>query len=343
MDYIYIDTSIFESDNFLEGSRINSILELSEEGYIRIVLPAVTYNEIKNRIRKGTKEAFDGLRNKTRILRNAPSIKTYFSDIDTLKVEAELIKVFEERISKAKSIIIPYPTINIEDVFENYYENKFPFGKKDKKHEFPDAFALVSLEEWCKVGKRTCHILSNDKDLLNYKSKSLIIENYEEYVNKKLKERETIQHKETRLKLAKKLYKEKKEDLIEEIELWVTNQVDDERFYFEYVDNADIYNIDIQKIKVEMLDYQFTSITNHGIKFETEAEISFRIELEVEDVETGYYDSIDKEWYARETRKERIDVELNIPIQLEVDFPEAGDDYSDIKIYEINNNKKLRI
>lgn len=42
MDNIFIDTSIFESNNFLESKRIDQILKLGEEKHIQILLPAVT-------------------------------------------------------------------------------------------------------------------------------------------------------------------------------------------------------------------------------------------------------------------------------------------------------------
>ncbi len=56
MDYIYIDTSIFEANNFLERHRINEIFKLAEEKELGIVLPAITYNEVKSRAIKTSKK-----------------------------------------------------------------------------------------------------------------------------------------------------------------------------------------------------------------------------------------------------------------------------------------------
>ena len=52
MDIIFIDTSIFESNNFLESDRIKEVYKLAERGEIKVVLPELTYDEILNRISK---------------------------------------------------------------------------------------------------------------------------------------------------------------------------------------------------------------------------------------------------------------------------------------------------
>src|ERR1700722_838901 len=152
MDNIYIDTSIFEANNFLEGKRINEILKLSEEKNISILLPSVTYFETKNRAIKNIKEAiqkFKSYRDNTRILRNVESISNKFEHIDEDLCIKEFLTIFENRLIKANCLIIEYPTLNIKEVFDKYFKNEFPFSKGDKKHEFPDAFALLSVELWC--------------------------------------------------------------------------------------------------------------------------------------------------------------------------------------------------
>ena len=72
MDYVFIDTSVFESENFLMGNKINSLFSLAQSDEIIILLPQLTYEEIKNRIRKRCKESFEYLKeNKYLVLKNA--------------------------------------------------------------------------------------------------------------------------------------------------------------------------------------------------------------------------------------------------------------------------------
>ena len=190
MDNIYLDTSIFEANNFLESKRINEILKLAEEGEIQIVLPVITYYETRNRAIKNIKEAnnrFKKYRDETRTLRNIASLKDRFEPLDEETCIKEFLEEFEARLSAANCVFLEYPLVNIGSVFEKYFGEDYPFGGGNKKHEFPDAFALLTIEAWCAKEKVKCFVFSNDKDLLNYKSNLLVIvESYEKFLDKTL-------------------------------------------------------------------------------------------------------------------------------------------------------------
>jgi len=56
---IFLDTSIFVRENFLEGKRINEFLNLSKVASINLILPIITVNEIKSRIKKQARVAIE--------------------------------------------------------------------------------------------------------------------------------------------------------------------------------------------------------------------------------------------------------------------------------------------
>lgn len=58
---LFIDTSIFVQENFLEGTRINTILYPAAQGQIRIFLSEITLNEIKVQFKRRATIAFDKL------------------------------------------------------------------------------------------------------------------------------------------------------------------------------------------------------------------------------------------------------------------------------------------
>jgi len=61
MEYVYLDTSIFEANNFFEGAKIKSFMRLNDEGHIKIVLPQLTIDEILSRLHSNVKNASAGL------------------------------------------------------------------------------------------------------------------------------------------------------------------------------------------------------------------------------------------------------------------------------------------
>ena len=66
--------------------------------------------------------------------------------------------------------------VDLRVVFEKYFMDQPPFHSENKKHEFPDAFALSMIEEYCRQKDISCYALSHDKDILAYTSPYLVAE-----------------------------------------------------------------------------------------------------------------------------------------------------------------------
>lgn len=345
MENIYIDTSIFEANNFLESKRISEIFKLAEEGQLRIVLPAITYKEVKVRASVNIKSAISRqkkFRDETRVLRNVPSIKDKYN----LEKEEDILKefngLFEDTLSKSKVLILDYPIVNISDVFEKYFNETFPFSRGEKKNEFPDAFALLSLEEWCKANHSKCFVFSNDKDLLGYKSNELIIvESYEKFLDEKLRQIEKVKEREKRIELVTIQYENTRQELETEVNNWIYRQLDDDRFYYRYT-HLEVHNIEIQSYTSELSDFQIISVREDIIEIEAKARISFRVEIVVDDEENAYYDDEEKEWHYLDTTTEILEQDQIINVLLIAEVPIAGDEYIEIEIEEINNGKDLQ-
>ncbi len=346
MENVYIDTSIFEGNNFLEGKRINELLKLGEEGHIQIILPMITLREIQSRAINHIKNSvsrFRRYRDETKIFRNIDSLEHRFEPINEEECIDEFLALFEKRLTKSKVLIVDYPTINIKEVFDKYFNNKFPFSKGEKKHEFPDAFSLLSVETWCKETKAKCFVFSNDKDLLNYESEVLkIIPAYGEYLDEKLRKIEAEKKRQERLERADKLYSENKGRLEDEIESWLTTELDDFETYYRYT-GEEVHNISIKDTSVTLMDYQLISINEHQILLEAQATIYYNVEIEIDDPDSGYYDSEDKVRIYTDTETQVFEREQIIPIQLKISIPVVDVDILDIEIEEYNDGKELKL
>src|SRR5699024_2028864 len=151
MDIIFLDTSIFVANNFLEGNRIKSIYRLAKNKEIKVILPQLVFDEIINQVKKNIDDAensFKKNRNRTKVLRNIPSLASKFDLFDNAKAKEKLIELIKDKFEESNFEIIDYPTINIQEVFQSYFNHNFPFSNGIKKNEFPDAFALKTIELW---------------------------------------------------------------------------------------------------------------------------------------------------------------------------------------------------
>lgn len=346
MDNIYIDTSIFEANNFFEGKRLNELLKLAEEGHISIIMPELTYDEIKNRIKKNITEAINKLnrnRNDVRILRNLPSLESKFEKIDDVKSVEELIKIVDEKFSIAKIKIIQYPTINIKEIFHSYFNKKKPFSAGLKKDEFPDAFALISLEEWCKENSSKCIVFSKDKDLIFYESDNVEYVDYEQYLNDKLEEIEEAKTSK-RLKNIARQFDENQHDFIGTITRWLDQQLDDDTKYYKEINYLEVHNLEVVQAQVTLHNhYTITSITDTKIYLQSTATVTYEVDIETDDESTGYYDGEDGVWHYFDTTTVEIENDREIIIDFVYEIPTAGEEFAELEIDEINEGKDLRI
>ncbi|GMN11349.1 hypothetical protein MTsPCn9_10440 [Croceitalea sp. MTPC9] len=346
MDYIFIDTSIFKSNNFIESKRIQEVFRLAKEGHIKILMPEVTYNEILNRARKNLEEAlksFNRYRRDTRVLRNIASLREKFDPLEQEACLVELTSAIEAALKEANIEMLRYPILDTKIIFDSYFQNKKPFGAGIKKSEFPDALALISVEEWCKVHNKNCTLFAEDRDLIEYESKLLSHRNFNEFLDEKLKTVEATAKRAKRLARIAQLYADKSDTYIAQITDWLKTQLDDESKYYHHIDYFEVHDMDVQEVYVELLEYEITSVSEEVIYLEAEAIVQYEVEITTDDQNSGYYDGDDKTWHFFDTTKVKIEEEENINVTFEYAIPEAGEKFAELKLLDINDGNDLDI
>jgi len=347
---IFIDTSIFVQENFLEGERIKTLLDLAEKGYIILVLPEITVNEVKNQFRKRAQSAFDKhnelindkqgldirvLRNNTEgqhIIKRLPAIK---------KILKEFNDWFDEVLKKSRVSILPYPVMDISGVFRKYFGGAPPFGSGNKKEEFPDAFAIAQIEQWSAEKGRMLTVLTKDKDFDTTASNTVrIADDYQEFLDDKLKQVTESQ----RLEKLDELYLLKSNQIDREIIEWVNDEFDDDSVFLELTKWMEIYDKTIDSLKVISKEYELISTDAEYLTIEVTAVASYKVSLIVDDDESGIWDSEDKVWLFREeTTLEVEQNDLEVSMKLRFNIIDAEDYDEDYEVMEINDGKDIDI
>lgn len=179
MEYIFLDTSIFFKENFLESKKIKSILKYGKDKKIKVIMPLLTYNEILKQVDEEVRKSF----NKISILKNSVPIKDIIWNNGIEDVIKEIRQNLEKAFQESNFEMIDYssnPNI-IKEVFDDYFEGKPPFGDAKKKSEFPDAFTLKILEEYAVKNNIEISVFSADKDYSDFQSKCLKIQNADDF------------------------------------------------------------------------------------------------------------------------------------------------------------------
>ena len=343
---VFVDTSIFEANNFLEGDRIKQLLSLAEDNRIKILMPIITYHEILSRASKNIEDAaskFKKLRNEARILRTIPSYKDYIATVDQDKANQEFKESFDKQIELSKIEVLDYPTVNLKEIFTSYFTNQFPFSNGSKKHEFPDAFAIVTIENWCVKNNQKCVLLSNDKDIINYSS-ALIhsTSNLEIYLDWLIQDVANEQEAMRKLLLAvTDFYWERKPELQRELNDWLYKQIKNEKLYYSYYE-LEVHRIDIDRYKSTIMNaYKFIAINNEFVFLDVKATIVYRVQVEIDDKNSFWYDSEDKIGSYRDTEYRIVHEEAIINLEIKVHVEEYEPVF--VELWQINEGKDLII
>lgn len=346
IEHVFIDTSIFVKENFLEGKRIRELFSLAEKGSIKIVLPLITINEVKSRYKhycQAGMPEFNQMIKKLeiRVFRNHPEIRPGIRRLPKIEdLVNSFDKIFEETLSLANVVRIGYQIVDTSVVFEKYFKGESPFSENgNKKHEFPDAFALASLDEWARASQIKCTILSADKDLSELNHSYLIeVSDYEKYISKLISTFET-----ERLKVLGKLYEKKKASLIEEITDWLKEELTDVTLYYNVSHQLDVHDAEVNGVVVSISGYNVVSSNEETIEVELSVKALIDVDIIIDDENTLYKDYDDKSWNYYDTTTLQVKREFEIPVSVAFQII-SEDDYSeDVDVLEYNEGNNLTI
>lgn len=172
---ISIDTEVFDG---LPGKFDNAVLRRLDQFNARdtrVVFSEVVASEIKRHVASAAKETQRELKKALRqhTLRWKLNIRRDAGDPFAVEADADAFATaqfdaFLESVNGeiAKSATVPDIST---DVLDRYFSEAPPFGESDKrKHEFPDAFALLSLEAFARDADKLLLCVTADKGWLDF-------------------------------------------------------------------------------------------------------------------------------------------------------------------------------
>ena len=342
MKNIILDTSIFIRENFFHGKKINSLLTLSRRGKINIYITEITYNEL---IANFEKKLAISVANHNRfrkdkenwILQNDIDLQNFFPKVNSKKILSEFISELDKLISDSVIKIIPYKTIDIKIVFDKYFKPEPPFGLGDKKSEFPDAFSMELIDDFCKTEGIKGIVFSTDNDLLtssfpNFEVRS----NYEDYLEAIFTKIEKVKKD-----ITDSLFLSNTTKFKNEFVEWFDDNLDDNTLYYDAVNWKDVHEVDIEEILVRNLTYKIIEIVGDVVTIEVQAKVKVKVNILTDDEDFMYYDSDDKSHHYYETKYEELEKEFDSSLIAYTEIIDEDDYLEDFEVESINDNKEI--
>ncbi|MBO9328360.1 hypothetical protein GHR37_04395 [Achromobacter xylosoxidans] len=181
-----IDTSIFDKNSLALESGLLAQLEQFRKSDFELVIANTVANEVKRHLAKNATDATKALRTalantaKHRALSAVHQEElTALSNRAALDDDARARKRFDDWTERVGADIVHEEDYaSIGEVMRRYEAGEPPFAETgEKKQEFPDAVALLTLEGWAEGRNTRILAVAHDKDWQRYgaQSKRLIV------------------------------------------------------------------------------------------------------------------------------------------------------------------------
>ncbi|WP_210441860.1 PIN domain-containing protein [Vibrio crassostreae] len=176
---ISIDTSIFDGNGLRIEMGLFKKLEQFKPTDIDVVLSDIVYQEVETHLKKKVSDARSSLEKSLKntnvhlnvdesVVNDAKGLLLANSVDD---VTATRLQSFVENTGLL--VIDSEDHLDVKLLISAYFQNEPPFAQSgNKKNEFPDAIALLTLEAWAEENDKKIIAVTTDNDWLNYAENS---------------------------------------------------------------------------------------------------------------------------------------------------------------------------
>jgi len=290
---LFIDTSEYERLSYAFGAGTLKILSTYDR--VTLLLPDVIESEVRDHLKKSAQESVrlhKSFSDKARVLRNLddPKLGVVFTKFDADEVTKALNDALEKFIGMITTIQISVSTVDPKLVFDRYAETRPPFSTGDKKHEFPDAFALESVRGWAIAQGRKVYVASQDLGMKEYcdeVTELVYVQSVDQFLDLAIREDQEAASKLRAIIDANQ----------DSIESFIETEFPSLGFFIEDregdVNEVSVNDIEIHAMSIVKLDARVATV-------ELDLTIQFVADVSYDDIEHGIYDSETKSLWTQQ-------------------------------------------
>jgi len=347
-DAITVDTNIFDEQHLnLEGGLLKQLYQFKDGGP-KFILSEIVLREVAKHLQDKTQKTSaalqsvitrsgaEGLFPPEKVKELEDTFKGALSPSDAGKVRMTTFCV------NTGCEIIPADQADMKRLIAAYFEPTPPFEDSGKKkNEFPDAIALMTLEDWAKKNLKYILAISKDEGWKRFAETSEWIE-IEPDLPTALQKLQ--QHAEKAEAFVQRIVKEaangQNPELLEQLSLAATNGLSDSE---PYIEASSAYDYEADNVEVELINMEFPTVDRDNtpdcyVVRVGKDEITFQVNVEIEakvevDFNFHVYDSVDKDYVSLGGSHESINTSFPSSILVTV----IGDFFADPPVYDIDS------
>lgn len=317
---VFLDTSVIVAHHFDYSSvQLHRLGELAKQGSAHLVTTPIVVAEVGANIRKrvdGIAAELKRFRKDHPIAKNltTPDLKPVPAAFDADSACEELVAQFRDYMTQTGTEFVGLELSSPALVFDWYFKQLAPFGGGEKKHEFPDAFTVSALEEWCVQRQEKLYVIARDGDLAKYceSSKNLIrLQRPAEFIDAFL--RQTA---------AMRLIEESASKHMGQMQNAVREKFEELGLYLDDQD-GDVNEVEVRDVEVD--DLSLLDVTQTVARFEAFVRVEFVASVSYDDMETSIWDSEDKVSIPMRIIKAKLSREFHDVVILSIQMSDKGD------------------
>ncbi len=348
---VFVDTQVFikESYDFSTKGKFALLKKQIDSGKVQLLISDIVKGEVERHIKedigKGLEKLHIVLNDRNLAIFREGKHSGIFQPIDPILMTIDALETFNDYLSNAKASWLDINDVHLSSVVDDYFSAKPPFGKGNKKNEFPDAFNASLLQKYS-ITNGKVYVVSNDGDFSNienlYCFKTLnelldAIISHENNISQQSKEYLNSQP-------TQKLILAKVESIIMDLsdELIVDGTDTDRKGVssgYEY-DETELIAVSAHNLtELEVVDADYTDKT---ITIMTNCKSKLEFSCSFFDEDNSVWDSVDKEYIRAHYGKMREAHNALIPITINIIYENDDDGISfDIDEVIVDTNLKF--
>ena len=312
-DAITVDTNIFDEQQLnLEGGLLKQLYQF-KDGSPKFVLSEIVVREVGRHLQDRAQKTNTAL--SSAIARSGGD--GLFSPEEVKSLEKTLVIALSPRNAAKARLktfcentgceIIPADQADIKRLIGAYFQPSPPFeGSGKKKSEFPDAIALMTLEDWAKKNHKNILAITKDDGWKQFADKSEWIDVEPDLPAALQKLQQHAEQAETFIrKIVKEAANGQNPELLQALELAVTNGLVNSE---PYIEALSAYSYEADHVDVQYVNMEFPTVDENGtpdcyVVRVGKEEITFQVNVEIEattevDFSFQIYDSVDKDYVS---------------------------------------------
>lgn len=167
--HVFLDTEVYRQlGHNPENPMLRSLADHIEEDALILHIADITFEEISRQLYEFVGKTAQAMATAQRQLgrwrsRLPEIVRSDVPQFDASVVaEAAFAKLRDRILYEWSAVMHKATEVNASEVFRTYFARRPPFTAQDSK-EFPDAFVVRELEDWCRANGEKMYVVTKDK------------------------------------------------------------------------------------------------------------------------------------------------------------------------------------